>query len=133
MQPLRLKAALLSLALLALLLGFWELAAAPRASAADTSRYGSLVASDAETARLPPPSAVFRLANEQLSDPFYDRGPNDKGIGIQLAHSLGRVAAGYLLALAVAVPFGFLTGMSPLALQVLNPFIQLLRPICPPA
>src|SRR5688572_20497978 len=61
----------------------------------------------------------------------YDRGPNDKGIGIQLAHSLGRVAAGYLLALAVAVPFGFLIGMSPLALQVLNPFIQLLRPISP--
>jgi nitrate/nitrite transport system permease protein len=26
-----------------------------------------------------------------LSDPFYDNGPNDKGIGIQLAHSLGRV------------------------------------------
>jgi nitrate/nitrite transport system permease protein len=131
MQPMRLKAALLSLALLALLLGFWELAAAPRASAADTSRYGALVASDAETARLPPPSAVLRLAIEQLSDPFYDRGPNDKGIGIQLAHSLGRVAAGYLLALAVAVPFGFLIGMSPLALQVLDPYIQLLRPISP--
>jgi nitrate/nitrite transport system permease protein len=131
MPHMRLKAALLSLALLALLLGFWELAAAPRASALDTSRYGALVASDAETARLPPPSAVFRLAIEQLSDPFYDRGPNDKGIGIQLAHSLGRVAAGYLLALVVAVPVGFLIGMSPLLLQVLNPFIQLLRPISP--
>jgi hypothetical protein len=23
-----------------------------------------------------------------LSDPFYDKGPNDKGIGIQLAYSL---------------------------------------------
>jgi nitrate/nitrite transport system permease protein len=131
MQPTRLKAALLSLALLSLLLGFWELAAAPGASASDTSRYGALVASDAETARLPPPSAVLRLALEQLSDPFYDRGPNDKGIGIQLGHSLGRVAAGYLLALAVAVPVGFVIGMSPLLLQVLNPFIQLLRPISP--
>ena len=28
------------------------------------------------------------------SDPFYDRGPNDKGIGIQLAYSIARVARG---------------------------------------
>jgi nitrate/nitrite transport system permease protein len=34
----------------------------------------------------------------QLTNPFYDNGPNDKGIAIQLAHSLGRVALGFLLA-----------------------------------
>ena len=34
------------------------------------------------------------------SDPFYDSGPNDKGIGIQLAYSIARVAVGYLLAVA---------------------------------
>jgi len=28
---------------------------------------------------------------KQLAHPFYDNGPNDKGIGIQLAHSLSRV------------------------------------------
>jgi nitrate/nitrite transport system permease protein len=136
MRNVRFKAGLLSLALLGLLLGFWELAAAPRAGAAeargdDARRYAALVASEAETARLPPPSQVLRLAVEQLSDPFYDRGPNDKGIGIQLAHSLGRVAVGYLLALAVAIPVGFVIGMSPLLLAVLDPFIQLLRPISP--
>jgi nitrate/nitrite transport system permease protein len=147
MQAMRIKAALLSLALLVIALGFWELAAAPRTNAgsdaragqitstdtssSDTNRYRELVASDADTARLPPPSAVFALAIEQLSDPFYDRGPNDKGIGVQLAYSLARVAAGYLLALLVAIPVGFLVGMSPLLLEVLNPFIQLLRPVSP--
>jgi nitrate/nitrite transport system permease protein len=74
---------------------------------------------------------VFTLAVELLSDPFYDAGPNDKGIGLQLAYSLLRVAAGYSLALLVAIPLGFLVGMSPLMLRALNPFIQVLKPISP--
>jgi nitrate/nitrite transport system permease protein len=43
---------------------------------------------------------------KQLSNPFYDNGPNDKGIGIQLAHSLGRVGLGFALAVLVALPLG---------------------------
>jgi len=46
---------------------------------------------------------------KQLSDPFYDNGPNDKGIGIQLAYSLARVGLGFFLAMLVAIPFGFLS------------------------
>ena len=68
---------------------------------------------------------------EQLSDPFYDKGPNDKGIGIQLAWSVGRVALGFGLAALVAVPLGFLIGMSRLVFQALDPFIQVLKPISP--
>ena len=41
-----------------------------------------------------------RLLARNCSRPFYDNGPNDKGIGIQLAYSLGRVLTGYLLAVA---------------------------------
>jgi nitrate/nitrite transport system permease protein len=66
-----------------------------------------------------------------LSRPFYDNGPNDKGLGVQLAHSLGRVALGFLLAMVVAIPLGFLIGMSPLAYKALDPFIQVLKPISP--
>jgi nitrate/nitrite transport system permease protein len=36
----------------------------------------------------PPPIEVAKASWAHLSDPFYDKGPNDKGIGIQLAHSL---------------------------------------------
>src|SRR5262249_59292648 len=58
-------------------------------------------------------------------------GPNDKGIGIQLAYSMARVGAGYLLAVLVAIPLGFLIGMSPLISRALDPFIQILKPISP--
>ena len=68
---------------------------------------------------------------EHLNDPFYDKGPNDKGIGIQLAYSIARVLAGYLLAALVAIPIGFLIGMSPLVYRALDPFIQVLKPISP--
>ncbi len=66
-----------------------------------------------------------------LSHPFYDIGPNDKGIAIQLAFSLGRVGLGFGLAVLIAVPLGFLIGMSPLMRQALDPFIQVLKPISP--
>ena len=68
---------------------------------------------------------------KQLSDPFYDNGPNDKGIAIQLAYSLGRVGLGFLIACAVAIPMGFLIGMSPLLRRAFDPFIQVLKPISP--
>lgn len=122
---------LVSLLLLGLLLFFWEVATRADAGPAAHNEYEALVARAEETARIPPPSAVLRLAIEQLSEPFYDRGPNDKGIGLQLMFSLGRVLSGYSFALCVAIPAGFLIGMSPLMMRALNPFIQLLKPISP--
>src|SRR5262249_49624514 len=61
----------------------------------------------------------------------YDRGSNDKGLGIQLAYSIARVMTGYLLAVVVAIPVGFLIGMSPLMSRALDPYIQVLKPISP--
>ena len=66
-----------------------------------------------------------------MSDPFYDNGPNDKGIGIQLGYSVGRVALGFGAAALLAIPLGFLIGMSPLVMRALDPFIQVLKPISP--
>ena len=68
---------------------------------------------------------------KHLGSPFYDNGPNDKGVGLQLAYSLGRVGLGYLLAALVAIPLGFVIGMSPLVYRALDPFIQVLKPISP--
>jgi nitrate/nitrite transport system permease protein len=127
---LRLRAAVLSLCFLLLGSAVWELASrstAPEVAADPTG----LVANADQVARLPRPSEIVRFAWEQLKDPFYDRGTNDKGIGIQLAHSLGRVLTGYGLALAVAIPLGFVIGMSKLMMAALDPFIQVLRPISP--
>ena len=47
------------------------------------------------------------------------------------AYSIARVLAGFLLAAAVAIPLGFVIGMSPLLSRALDPFIQVLKPISP--
>ena len=80
---------------------------------------------------MPGPLDVAAKLWEHLSQPFYDKGPNDKGVGIQLAYSIARVGMGYLLAVAFAIPIGFLIGMSPLMSKALDPFIQVLKPISP--
>jgi nitrate/nitrite transport system permease protein len=80
---------------------------------------------------MPGPLDVFAKIAEHLSRPFYDNGPNDKGLGLQLLYSIARVGAGYGLAVLVAVPVGFLIGMSPLASRALDPFIQILKPVSP--
>ena len=77
------------------------------------------------------PFEVFKLAVKELSDPFYDNGPNDKGIGTQLFYSILRVLAGYFLAVIIAIPIGFLIGMSPVFYNALQPYIQILKPISP--
>jgi nitrate/nitrite transport system permease protein len=68
---------------------------------------------------------------KQLSNPFYDAGSNDKGIGIQLAYSLARVGLGFTLAALVAIPLGFVIGSRRSSIARSNPFIQVLKPISP--
>jgi nitrate/nitrite transport system permease protein len=79
----------------------------------------------------PTPTQVGKGIWKAISNPFYDKGPNDKGIGIQLLHSLRRVAIGFAIAIAVALPLGFALGMSPLLNTALMPYIQILKPISP--
>lgn len=139
-QSLRLKAAILSILIFLVLLFVWQISVQTNtqeiSSAGMDEEYALLMGLSPETGGgrtdgFPAPKDFAILAWNQLSDPFYDRGPNDKGIGIQLAHSLGRVGLGYLIAFAVAVPLGFVIGMSPLLYQALNPYIQVLKPISP--
>ena len=123
-------AAVLSALLLAVGLGAWHLATLPKGgAAAGDAEYAKLVG--AQTSAFPTPAEVGRKLAGHLGDPFYDRGPNDKGIGVQLAYSIGRVLLGFGLAALAAVPLGFLIGMSPLAYRALDPFIQVLKPISP--
>ena len=136
-KTLKLRAGLLSCLLLLLLVGIWHAATQVTASGGGEAldpEYAMLMGLSAESERssgFPTPGEFASSALGHLASPFYDNGPNDKGIGIQLAHSLWRVAAGFLLAMAVAIPLGFVIGMSPLLYQTLNPFIQVLKPISP--
>ncbi|MGP9790559.1 nitrate ABC transporter permease [Roseinatronobacter sp. NSM] len=125
------RAALLSVVLLIVALGAWEISVTRQVMGEALTEYEILMGLGQPRAAVPPPSDVMVKAWEQLSNPFYDAGPNDKGIGIQLAYSLYRVLTGFAMAAAIAIPLGFLIGMSPVAYKALNPFIQVLRPISP--
>ena len=129
------RALILSLLILTVFLSAWQIATMPRqGTQVVDDEYAKLVGASAATGQkstFPGPVDVGTKLLEHLSDPFYDRGANDKGIGIQLAWSVLRVALGFGLAALVAVPLGFLIGMSRLIFQALDPFIQVLKPISP--
>jgi nitrate/nitrite transport system permease protein len=80
---------------------------------------------------LPGPIATLKIFGQLVSHPFYDNGPNDKGVGVQLISSIGRVFAGFTLGSIVAIPIGVLMGASAAMQKVLNPLVQLLRPVSP--
>jgi nitrate/nitrite transport system permease protein len=113
------------------ILGIWEGAHTKSKDQSNLSEYELLMGTATQEASIPPPSAILRKAWQELSDPFYDKGSNDKGVGIQLGYSLYRVLSGYTLAAITAIPIGFMIGMSPLLYQIFNPYIQVLRPISP--
>jgi nitrate/nitrite transport system permease protein len=129
------RAALLSLAIAALLIGVWHVGTLPSAGQQNVdAEYAKLVGASAASGQksaLPGPGDVGAKLWAHILNPVYDNGPNDKGIGIQLAYSLARVLCGYFLAAAVAIPFGFLIGMSPVLYKALDPFIQVLKPVSP--
>jgi len=128
------RAGVLSAALLAVFLLAWHMATQGTGAVAQMEpEYAKLMGLTATTGKsaMPGPMEVGAKLLEHLRRPFYDNGPNDKGVGIQLAYSVARVLAGYGLAVLVAVPLGFLIGMSPLMHRALDPFIQVLKPISP--
>jgi nitrate/nitrite transport system permease protein len=128
-------APLLSVLILLVFLGAWHLATVQEVEQVQVDpEYAALVGTAAATGQksaMPGPAEVGAKIWQHIREPFYDRGTNDKGIGIQIAYSIGRVLVGFGCAALVAVPLGFLIGMSPLIYQALDPFIQILKPISP--
>jgi nitrate/nitrite transport system permease protein len=121
--------------ILVVLIAIWTIATLPEEAAVNVDpEYAALVGQAASTGSktpLPTPGDVGEKLWGHVSDPFYDRGTNDKGIGIQLGYSIFRVLVGFGLAALVAIPLGFLIGMSPLLYKALDPFIQILKPVSP--
>jgi nitrate/nitrite transport system permease protein len=80
---------------------------------------------------IPTPIMTWAVFSEMLATPFYDYGPNDKGIGNQLMSSLIRVFSGFGAGSLVAIPVGLLIGSSKTAFRLINPIVQILRPVSP--
>ena len=80
---------------------------------------------------IPTPYQALIANLDYILHPFYQRGPGDLGIGWLLLASLRRVLLGFLLGAIVAIPVGFLIGMSKPAMMALNPLIQIFKPVSP--
>jgi nitrate/nitrite transport system permease protein len=80
---------------------------------------------------IPTPAKTWVSAVELFSDPFYQKGPNDQGIGWNILNSLQRVGIGFGLAALVGIPLGFLIGRFKFLSDMAAPVISLLRPVSP--
>jgi nitrate/nitrite transport system permease protein len=88
-------------------------------------------ASIAPASDLPGPLSTFHTFQELARDPFADNGPSNQGIGWLVIASLERVLIGFLLGTLLAVPLGVLLGISPWARRLVDPLVQVLRPVSP--
>lgn len=82
-------------------------------------------------ANLPSPVQTWQESKLYVLEPFAHRGEMDQGIGRLTLLSLWLVAKGYLIALAVGTPLGFLLGSSKLFRHSFDPIMQILKPVSP--
>ena len=80
---------------------------------------------------LPSPWRTWQESRHYVLDPFFKDGEMNQGIGRFAVLSLVRVAKGFLLAIAIGTPLGFLLGLSKTFQRLFDPAIQVLRPISP--
>ena len=84
-----------------------------------------------KTSGFPTPWQTWQAAVKLFADPFYSNGPNDQGIGWNIAFSLQRVAVGFGMAALVGIPLGFIIGRFEFLNRMFSPLISLLRPVSP--
>jgi nitrate/nitrite transport system permease protein len=80
---------------------------------------------------LPSPVKTWEESKQYILDPFFKDGEMNQGIGRFALLSLVRVAKGFLLAIVIGTPLGFLLGLSTFFHKTFDPVIQILRPISP--
>jgi nitrate/nitrite transport system permease protein len=83
------------------------------------------------SADLPSPAETWRASKPYLIEPFAKRGELDQGILSFTKLSLWLVTQGYVIALAIGTPLGFLLGLSKTFAKAVDPLIQVLRPVSP--
>ena len=82
-------------------------------------------------ADLPSPARTWTESRRYVLEPFFKDGEMNQGIGRLAFYSLVRVGKGYLLALLIGTPIGFMLGLSRKFYETFDPIIQFLRPISP--
>lgn len=113
-----------------LMASFWRRVVPPVLGLGFLVLVWSLIASTGDSG-IPTPGQTWTQAVEVFSDPFYQAGPNDQGVGWNVLMSLERVALGFGLAALVGIPAGFAIGRFEFLSRMFNPIISLLRPVSP--
>jgi len=97
----------------------------------DPENQGQYILNGEKTTTFPGPLRVGKKIIEEFSDPFHKKGTNDHGIGWLIWYTLNVFAMGFLVAAFAGITLGVLIGLSPTLFEVLNPFLQVLKPISP--
>ncbi len=79
---------------------------------------------------IPSPKDTWLVFKEVMQDPMQNEA-DVKGIGTKLFSSLKRVGIGFGLGSLIAIPLGLLMGSSKVVMSVINPIVQILRPVSP--
>ena len=79
---------------------------------------------------IPSPANTWIVFKEVMHNPFQN-DPDYKGIGTKLLSSLGRVGIGFGLGSLIAIPLGLIMGSSRILMNIVNPIVQVLRPVSP--
>ncbi len=79
---------------------------------------------------IPNPRLTWITFKEVMQNPIQN-DPDVKGIGIKLLSSLGRVGIGFGLGSVIAIPLGLIMGNSKTVMSIINPVVQILRPVSP--
>jgi nitrate/nitrite transport system permease protein len=80
---------------------------------------------------LPSPLVTLNVFWQLVKSPFHYGGPNDQGIGLLMFSSLMRVAMGWGLGTLIAIPLGIAMGSVKPIYRLMNPIVQILRPVSP--
>jgi nitrate/nitrite transport system permease protein len=80
---------------------------------------------------IPSPVRTWQESRRYVLEPFFKDGEMNQGIGRLAFYSLVRVGKGYLVALLIGTPIGFMLGLSRRFHDTFDPIIQFLRPISP--
>ena len=81
---------------------------------------------------LPSPITVIQETwDPYIINPFFDNGGTDKGLGLQILASLGRVAIGFSLSAIVGITLGILIGANAFIYNAVDPIFQVLRTVPP--
>jgi nitrate/nitrite transport system permease protein len=80
---------------------------------------------------IPSPVRTWQESRRYVLEPFFKDGELNQGIARLAFYSLVRVGKGFLLALLIGTPIGFMLGLSRTFHETFDPIIQFLRPISP--